>query len=87
MRIPGLHPSTKRYLVRLYVKELVLKNFAGRPVEQVAERMIELSLRRRKAKVLLIAHNSPGRSGSTSARCFHLRFFKTTAEVAEWPRR
>src|SRR5205823_2055602 len=33
-----------RYLVRLYVKELVLKNFAGLPVEQVAERMIELSL-------------------------------------------
>ena len=33
-----------RYLGRLYVKELVLKNFAGQPVEQVAERMIELSL-------------------------------------------
>jgi len=33
-----------RYLVRLYVKELVLRNFAGLPVEQVAERMIELSL-------------------------------------------
>lgn len=33
-----------RYLVRLYVKELVLKNFAGRSAEQVAERMIELSL-------------------------------------------
>jgi hypothetical protein len=33
-----------RYLVRLYVKELVLKNFAGLPAEQVAERMIELSL-------------------------------------------
>jgi hypothetical protein len=33
-----------RYLVRLYVKELVLKNFAGLPSEQVAERMIELSL-------------------------------------------
>jgi Histidine kinase-, DNA gyrase B-, and HSP90-like ATPase len=33
-----------RYLVRLYVKELVLKNFAGLPVEQVVERMIELSL-------------------------------------------
>jgi hypothetical protein len=33
-----------RYLVRLYVKELVLKNFAGAPAEQVAERMIELSL-------------------------------------------
>ena len=33
-----------RYLVRLYVKELVLKNFAGLPVEQVMERMIELSL-------------------------------------------
>ena len=32
-----------RYLVRLYVKELVLKNFAGLPVEQVVERMIELS--------------------------------------------
>jgi hypothetical protein len=33
-----------RYLVRLYVKELVLKNFAGLPADQVAERMIELSL-------------------------------------------
>jgi hypothetical protein len=33
-----------RYLVRLYVKELVLKNFAGLPVEQLLERMIELSL-------------------------------------------
>jgi hypothetical protein len=33
-----------RYLVRLYVKELVLKNFAGLPSEQLLERMIELSL-------------------------------------------
>jgi hypothetical protein len=33
-----------RYLVRLYVKELVLQNFIGLPAEQVAERMIELSL-------------------------------------------
>jgi hypothetical protein len=33
-----------RYLVRLYIKELVLKNFAGLPAEQFAERMIELSL-------------------------------------------
>jgi hypothetical protein len=33
-----------RYLVRLYVKELVLKNFAGLPAEQLVERMIELSL-------------------------------------------
>ena len=33
-----------RYLVRLYVKELVLKNFAGLAAEQVAERMVELSL-------------------------------------------
>ena len=33
-----------RYLVRLYVKELVLKNFPGLPVEQVVERMIELLL-------------------------------------------
>ena len=33
-----------RYLVRLYVKELVLKNFPGLTAEQVAERMIELSL-------------------------------------------
>ena len=33
-----------RYLVRLYVKELVLRNFAGVPAEQIAERMIELSL-------------------------------------------
>jgi hypothetical protein len=33
-----------RYLVRLYVKELVLKNFRGLPAEQMMERMIELSL-------------------------------------------
>ena len=33
-----------RYLVRLYVKELVLHNFAGVPAEQLLERMIELSL-------------------------------------------
>ncbi len=33
-----------RYLMRLYVKELVLKNFAGLPAEQLMERMIELSL-------------------------------------------
>jgi hypothetical protein len=33
-----------RYLVRLYVKELVLKNFAGVSAEQLLERMIELSL-------------------------------------------
>ena len=33
-----------RYLVRLYVKELVLKNFAGASAEQLLERMIELSL-------------------------------------------
>lgn len=33
-----------RYLVRLYVKELVLKNFSGISSEQLLERMIELSL-------------------------------------------
>jgi hypothetical protein len=33
-----------RYLVRLYVKELVLKNFAGLSPDQLLERMIELSL-------------------------------------------
>ena len=33
-----------RYLVRLYVKELILKNFAGLPADQLLERMIELSL-------------------------------------------
>ena len=33
-----------RYLVRLYVKELVLKNFAGVSPEHLLERMIELSL-------------------------------------------
>lgn len=33
-----------RYLVRLYVKELVLRNFAGLPPAQLAERLIELSL-------------------------------------------
>lgn len=34
-----------RYLVRLYSKELVLKNFVGLPSEQLLERMVELSLR------------------------------------------
>jgi type II secretory pathway pseudopilin PulG len=33
-----------RYLVRLYVKELVLRNFAGLPADQLLERMIELTL-------------------------------------------
>jgi len=33
-----------RYLARLYVKELVLRNFAGIAPEQLLERMIELSL-------------------------------------------
>jgi len=33
-----------RYLVRLYVKELVLRNFAGLPSDQLLERMVELSL-------------------------------------------
>ncbi|HLA11414.1 MAG TPA: ATP-binding protein [Pyrinomonadaceae bacterium] len=34
-----------RYLVRLYAKELVLKNFIGLPPDQLLERMVELSLR------------------------------------------
>lgn len=33
-----------RYLVRLYVKELVLENFAGLAADQLLERMVELSL-------------------------------------------
>jgi histidine kinase/DNA gyrase B/HSP90-like ATPase len=33
-----------RYLVRLYIKELVLKNFTGLSAEQLTERMVELSL-------------------------------------------
>lgn len=33
-----------RYLVRLYVKEPVLKNLAGMSTEQLLERMVELSL-------------------------------------------
>lgn len=34
-----------RYLVRLYCKELVLKNFVGLPPDRLLERMVELSLR------------------------------------------
>jgi len=34
-----------RYLIRLYSKELVLKNFVGLPSDQLLERMVELSLR------------------------------------------
>jgi hypothetical protein len=33
-----------RYLVRLYVKELVLKNFSGMSADHLLERMVELSL-------------------------------------------
>jgi hypothetical protein len=33
------------YLVRLYAKELVLRNFVGLPADQLLERMVELSLR------------------------------------------
>ena len=33
-----------RYICRLYAKELVLKNFAGLPADQLLERLIELSL-------------------------------------------
>src|SRR6202008_4985820 len=33
-----------RYLVRLYAKELLLRNFAGLPAAQLVERMVELSL-------------------------------------------
>ncbi len=33
-----------RYLVRLYVKELVLRNFTGLAADQLLERMVELSL-------------------------------------------
>jgi hypothetical protein len=33
-----------RYLLRLYVKELVVRNFSGLPGDQLLERMIELSL-------------------------------------------
>lgn len=33
-----------RYLVRLYVKELVLRNFTGASPEQLLERMVELTL-------------------------------------------
>jgi hypothetical protein len=33
-----------RYICRLYAKELVLRNFAGVPSEQLLERLIELSL-------------------------------------------
>jgi hypothetical protein len=34
-----------RYLVRLFAKELVLRNFVGLPADQLLERMVELSLR------------------------------------------
>jgi hypothetical protein len=34
-----------RYLIRLYAKELVLRNFVGLSPDQLLERMVELSLR------------------------------------------
>ena len=33
-----------RYLVRLFAKEMVRKNFPGAPVDEMLERLIELSL-------------------------------------------
>jgi len=40
------HKSFKlRYLVCLYAKELVLRNFVGLPADQLLKRMVELSLR------------------------------------------
>ena len=33
-----------RYLVRLYAKEMVQKNFPGLPSDQLLDRLIELSL-------------------------------------------
>jgi hypothetical protein len=33
-----------RYLVRLYAKEMVRKNFPGAPADQLLDRLIELSL-------------------------------------------
>ncbi len=33
-----------RYICRLYIKELVLENFPGLSVEQLLERMVELTL-------------------------------------------
>lgn len=42
----GRNKSLKlRYLIRLYCKELVLKNFVGLAPDQLLERMVELSLR------------------------------------------
>ncbi|MGH8132636.1 MAG: ATP-binding protein [Steroidobacteraceae bacterium] len=38
------HALQLRYLVRLYVKELVLRNFTGVSAEQLLERMVELTL-------------------------------------------
>jgi len=38
-------PLKLRYLVRLYAKELVLRNFVGLPADQLLERMVELSMR------------------------------------------
>jgi hypothetical protein len=40
-----------RYLVRLYVKELVLRNFTGVSTEQLLERMVELFRPRAGASV------------------------------------
>ena len=37
--------SKLRYLVCLYAKELVLRNFVGLPADQLLKRMVELSLR------------------------------------------
>jgi hypothetical protein len=52
-----------RYLLRLYVKELVLRNFSGVPGDQLLERTIELSLYRRTSfdSSLMGARSPPSR--------------------------
>jgi hypothetical protein len=42
-----------RYIVRLYVKELVLKNFVALAAEQVAERILNFRATSRAAKIPL----------------------------------
>ena len=40
----GQNTRKLRYICRLFAKELILHNFPGVPVEQLLERMVELSL-------------------------------------------
>ena len=68
-----------RYLVRLYAKELIMRNFAGMPADQLLERMIELSLRTEEHFVRLESRRSGNCEPDDRRRFRSVSSLQTTA--------